>query len=145
MPESAAQIIESAKASGYLDVGAGRISSVAESSNGFEIFLEGSAKPIPAHWVLNCTGPSLDIKSEKIPILESMVSAGLARYDPLGLGLMVDNDGSTESSGRVWALGPICRGCRWETTAIPEIRVQAANLAAKLSRPVEDAGRLPLS
>ena len=30
----------------------------------------------------------------------------------------------------VWALGPILKGVLWETTAIPEIRAQAAVVAA---------------
>ena len=34
----------------------------------------------------------------------------------------------------VWVVGPLRRGRRWETTAIPEIRAQAADLAFSLGR-----------
>jgi uncharacterized NAD(P)/FAD-binding protein YdhS len=87
-----------------------------------------------AHWILNCTGPTLDVRAERIPILDSVVDSGLAKYDPLGLGLMVDDAGRTDESERIWALGPLCRGCRWETTAIPEIRKHATTIAGEIYR-----------
>jgi uncharacterized NAD(P)/FAD-binding protein YdhS len=132
LPESAVAAIEEASAAGHLDVGSGRITSVVDIQGGFEITFAGDSEPIRTDWVLNCTGPTMDVRAEKIPILESAVSAGLAEYDPLGLGLMADKAGRTEGTGRLWALGPLCRGCRWETTAIPEIRVQAATIAAEM-------------
>jgi len=132
MPECAAEIIEEAQASGRLDVGAGRLSSIADSEDGFELNFSGSSDSVSTGWILNCTGPTMDIRSEKIPLLESAVSAGLATYDPLGMGLTVDDAGRCEGEGRLWAIGPLCRGCRWETTAIPEIRTQAARIAAEI-------------
>jgi uncharacterized NAD(P)/FAD-binding protein YdhS len=34
----------------------------------------------------------------------------------------------------LWVVGPLRRGRRWETTAIPEIRTQAADLSRFLWR-----------
>lgn len=79
--------------------------------------------------IINCTGPDSDWRRLKVPVVESCVAAGIAEYDPLGMGLMVDYDGRVGDSGRLWAIGTLCRGCRWETTAIPELRVQAQRLA----------------
>jgi len=55
------------------------------------------------------------------------------------LGLDVDADGRLldrrgEPSRSLYAIGPIRKGSLWETTAVPEIRVQAAELAALLAR-----------
>ncbi len=133
MPESAAEEIQVAQESGQLDAGCGRITGVQAIGDGFEVQMSGGGQTISADWVLNCTGPTMNVKSEKIPILESIVNAGLADYDPLGLGLMVDDAGRTDDSGQVWAIGPLCRGCRWETSAIPEIRVQAHRIATEIS------------
>jgi len=36
-------------------------------------------------------------------------------------------------SHRLYAIGPVRKGCFWETTAVPEIRVQAATLAEHLA------------
>lgn len=88
---------------------------------------------IATDWVVNCTGPSIELQAAKLPLLESALADNLLEYDPLGLGLMVDDAGRTNAEGNVWALGPLCRGCRLETTAIPEIRVQAARLATEMA------------
>jgi uncharacterized NAD(P)/FAD-binding protein YdhS len=66
-----------------------------------------------------------------------MVRSGLTRTDPLGLGLdatlegqVVDGQGSP--SPGLYVVGPLLRGLRWESVAIPEIRVQAAQVAQAL-------------
>jgi uncharacterized NAD(P)/FAD-binding protein YdhS len=67
-------------------------------------------------------------------LLDGLFAGGDARPGPLGLGLAVDDDGrlldrAGEPSDTLWALGPLRRGALLETTAIPEIREQAAALA----------------
>ena len=63
---------------------------------------------------------------------------GLCRPGPLGIGIATDPDGGVlTASGRaggLHALGSLRRGDLWETTAIPEIRAQAFDLAALLGR-----------
>jgi|SRR5580704_10158525 hypothetical protein len=63
---------------------------------------------------------------------------GLARQDDLGLGLLTSEDGALigrdGTVSRVfYSLGPPRKGTLLETTAIPEIRVQAAALARVLA------------
>jgi uncharacterized NAD(P)/FAD-binding protein YdhS len=58
----------------------------------------------------------------------------LARPDPLRLGIDAMPDGAVldaagSPSSALFTLGPPLRGLWYETTAIPEIRVQAAALA----------------
>ena len=84
--------------------------------------------------VVLCTGarPAGDT-----PVVAGLVAAGAARRDALGLGVETDPDGAlVEVDGRasrvLFTLGPLRQGALWETTAIPEIRVQAAALAARL-------------
>ena len=67
----------------------------------------------------------------------SLFAQGLARPDPLFLGLDVDEEGalldcSRTPSQSLYAIGPARKGCLWETTAVPEIRTQAAQLAEHL-------------
>lgn len=88
--------------------------------------------------ILNCTGPSPDWRSRRLPLLEDLVQRALATYDELGYGLKIDDrhqligrDG-TATKG-IYAIGPICRGELWETTAVPEIRGQAATIAKQLA------------
>jgi uncharacterized NAD(P)/FAD-binding protein YdhS len=85
--------------------------------------------------IVNCTGPGTDVTSD--PLLRTMLDNGAARPDPLGLGLDVTDEGAVirengDPSPLLWAVGPLCRGRLWETTAVPEIRDQACALATRL-------------
>jgi uncharacterized NAD(P)/FAD-binding protein YdhS len=65
--------------------------------------------------------------------LRPLIESSRAAYDPLGLGLMVDDDGRVLGSANVWTLGALTVGCRWETTAIPEICLQAIRIAKQIA------------
>jgi uncharacterized NAD(P)/FAD-binding protein YdhS len=85
--------------------------------------------------VVACTGPNLDPRSSGDRLVQSLLSAGMARPGPVGLGLDVSADGRLRAAdGRshagIWTIGSLRRGNLWETTAIPEIRDQAADIAA---------------
>ncbi|GAA1034224.1 hypothetical protein GCM10009557_38310 [Virgisporangium ochraceum] len=63
-----------------------------------------------------------------------LVAVAPARSGPHGLGLDTDEAGRlTDHAGRPWravhVLGPARRGRLWETTAVPEIRAHAEELA----------------
>jgi uncharacterized NAD(P)/FAD-binding protein YdhS len=67
------------------------------------------------------------------------MGSGLASTDALGIGLATSDSGALmgangDADGDVYTLGPPRRGDLWETTAIPEIRVQARDLAEHLLR-----------
>ena len=87
--------------------------------------------------VINCTGPSRDIRQGSSALLRSLLDAGLARPGPLALGLDVDDSGAlVRADGtvdeRLYAIGPLLKEHLWETTAVRELRVQAAELAGRL-------------
>lgn len=92
---------------------------------------------LAAGWLINCTGPAADITTTTDPLLRHLLASGLARPDPLRLGLDADTNGAVrDADGRpasdIFTLGPLLRGRWYETTAIPEIRDQAAALARHL-------------
>jgi uncharacterized NAD(P)/FAD-binding protein YdhS len=87
--------------------------------------------------VVNCTGPRPDVVNAGDPVLDALVAASAARAGPLGLGLDADDRGALiDARGRsqpnLWTIGSLRRGSLWETTAVPEIRAQAAELAGSL-------------
>ncbi|RKH14301.1 MULTISPECIES: FAD/NAD(P)-binding protein [unclassified Corallococcus] len=89
--------------------------------------------------VINCTGPESSLSSRSQPLLRGLLEAGQARADSLGMGLSTAGDGAVlDSRGRpsshLFTLGPPRRGDLWETTAVPEIRAQARDLADHLLR-----------
>jgi uncharacterized NAD(P)/FAD-binding protein YdhS len=84
--------------------------------------------------IVNCTGPALCFADARNPLLDSLLARGLATPDSLGIGLATDGDGALEGAagGRLLTLGALRRGELWESTAIPELRVQARTVAARL-------------
>jgi uncharacterized NAD(P)/FAD-binding protein YdhS len=88
--------------------------------------------------IVNCTGPELDIVRSGEPLLNALVAAGRIRPDPLKVGIDVDAECRTidargTASDNLYAIGPLTRGTFWESVAIPDIRAQAARVAARLA------------
>ena len=86
--------------------------------------------------IVNCTGPAMYLADVNSPLIASLLESGLARADSLGMGLSADRDGALygNAPGRLFTLGNLRRGELWETTAIPELRVQAHAIAVRLLR-----------
>jgi uncharacterized NAD(P)/FAD-binding protein YdhS len=94
--------------------------------------------------VVNCTGPDYNVHRSRDPLLQSLVSQGLAVPDPLNLGLRTGSYGALiNAQGRtapnLFYVGPMLRADHWEATAAHELRGHAERLAGYLSAPV---GRL---
>jgi uncharacterized NAD(P)/FAD-binding protein YdhS len=94
--------------------------------------------------VVNCTGPDYNIRRSRDPLINSLVSQGLAVSDPLSLGLRTGAYGALiNAQGRaapnLFYVGPMLRADHWEATAAQELRGHAERLAGYLSAPV---GRL---
>ena len=83
--------------------------------------------------VVVCTGPNGQVDAD--PLARAMVDSGTAAPGPLGMGYQVDAEtgamiGMDEvTHERLFAVGPLRKGVLWETTAMPEIREQAAQLS----------------
>ena len=90
-----------------------------------------------ADWVVNCTGPDPDVFSGGHPLLKRLRSGGLVQPGPLGMGLATDLNGRAldfagDPANWLWALGSLRQGQLFESTAVPEIRAQARQLALHL-------------
>lgn len=88
--------------------------------------------------IVNCTGPSVDVRTSTDALHRALLSSGVARPGPHGLGFDAMPDGALIGargavSSRLFAIGPLLKGVLWETTAVPEIRSQAASVAALLT------------
>ena len=87
--------------------------------------------------VVNCTGPLGVISKSTEPMIRDILDKGYGRPDPLGLGLQVDDeggllDGAGAPARGLHAIGPLTRGAFWEMTAVPDLRGQARDLAARI-------------
>lgn len=100
---------------------------------------ETEAWRLEADLVVNCTGPSSDVERSTEPLIAAMVGCGLIRADPLRLGLDIDAahrvvGAKGRAHATLFAVGPITRGALWEINAVPDIRVQAVQVAAAALR-----------
>jgi uncharacterized NAD(P)/FAD-binding protein YdhS len=124
-----------------LKIVAGKIQQVIETSEGVEViwFDKHQNSTLKKHFqrIYNCTGPEGNIGKLKIPLIESLLKNGLVRACPMKLGYDATADGKIiNAKGNIqphfYLIGPGLKGVLWESTAIPEIRVQARNLATAI-------------
>ncbi|TPL80232.1 FAD-dependent oxidoreductase [Mesorhizobium sp. B2-3-14] len=87
--------------------------------------------------IYDCSGIVRDISTSSNSVVRSLVDRGLARPDPLRIGLdvsanceIIAADGTV--SRKILAVGPLTRGTFFEIDAIPDIRVQCARLSKRL-------------
>jgi uncharacterized NAD(P)/FAD-binding protein YdhS len=148
MPPDTARRVTALRCAKRLTVQAGRITAISEVPGGLRVRIDqdGTVTELPAGWLINATGPNPDITTARDPLLRDLLGRGLARPDPLRLGIDASPGGAVlDASGRpsstLFTLGPPLRGLRYETTAIPEIRDQAAALALRLTAAAQAPAR----
>jgi len=138
-PEVAADL-DRLTAAGLFAVAGGRLVSLTLAPGGLEAVWRprgGSAlQRRRVGMAINCAGPLSDVERARDPLIAGLIRAGLARSDACRLGLDVDlasrligADGTVEG---LYAVGPLTRGQVYEMTSVPDIRIQAADVARTL-------------
>jgi uncharacterized NAD(P)/FAD-binding protein YdhS len=98
-------------------------------------------------WVVNCTGPGSPGSKGLPTMLQALVDAGVLEEDTLGLGVRSTGDGRAMSHGRtiedLLVVGTLRKPDLWESTAVPELRVQAAVAAEVILRHVQAVNERP--
>ncbi|MER5627839.1 FAD/NAD(P)-binding protein [Streptosporangium sp. NPDC002544] len=148
IPPATAARIAALRAAGRLHVLRGQLVRAVTGPGGLRVHLNtdgGAVRELDVGWLVNATGPGADIARD--PFLAALLATGTARPDRLGLGLEagpggVVLDAAGRPDGRIFALGPLLRGSLYESTAIAEIRAQAAALAPCLLDAITLAPRL---
>lgn len=95
--------------------------------------------------IVYCTGPEPDLQKLDVPLLRQLFAEGRVQTNPVGFGLATNASGALidatgQASPALFTIGPPMKGRLWETTAVPELRMQAMALAATLLKQLE---RLP--
>jgi uncharacterized NAD(P)/FAD-binding protein YdhS len=130
--------------SGRLRVLSGRILEVNAKRDGASVLLCPRASEAVVHLevsrIVSCRGLTSDPRRRSNPLVAQLLAEGYARVDPLGIGLDVNNDcaivnASGRASERVFAVGPMSQAAFWEAIAVPDIRLQTASLARRLTEP----------
>ncbi len=132
---------------GRLRVNAGAVADAHDSSDRLLVTLD-TGEHLTVDAVVDCTGPATVGAAAGVGgmLVANLVTEGIVDVHRLNLGLQVDRSGHPlDPYGRPRAnlivVGPLRRGTAWETTAIPEIRQQAAAAAADLLVQQPESGR----
>jgi len=135
------RLLETEMDQGRLEIHSGRITDCLEDARSVKVSYRrrGSRdlKTLSVGFLVNCTGPDEDCRRVTSPLLMDLLRQKLARPDPLFLGLDTAEHGALLDdrgvpSDFLYALGPLRKGNLWESTAVPEIRAQASELALHL-------------
>lgn len=119
---------------------AGRLKIVAGELEGIEPHAErltlslSNGDTIDCDLLINSMGYGT---GEDSPAIQRLIERGLVSKGPLGLGIATnfprfEIPGLEETGKKIFAIGPLLIGERFETTAIPEIRLQAREIAVAL-------------
>lgn len=133
-PSESMAVINRAIRAGALSVLKGRIYQIEmTATEGFRVLYKNAAgldASLETEVILNCTGPEPDFSKSGSVLVNQLMQSGLIEGHPLSYGLKAPENG--ELSEGFYTLGPPLKGVLWESTAVPEIRLQAAMLAGKL-------------
>ena len=137
------------EAEGRLIRHAGRLVSIAEQDGRIALrYRPRGARTLAVLAVdlaIPTTGPAMDVRALDDPLVRSLLASGRARPGPHGLGFATAADGAVLGTlqDRLWTLGGLRRGDLWESTAMPEIRLQARELGAAMAARLRTAGAGP--
>lgn len=94
---------------------------------------KGSEKveAIQADYVFNCSGAETNLAKNDQQLIKNLLKNNLIIPDDLNLGIQVTAKGEVrgKAKGLLFAVGHILFGERFETIAVPELRVQCSELA----------------
>ena len=140
MPPEAALTIDELRGTGQLQILKGRLQKITwEAGIGFDVRYStvGLEQYVHADAIINCIGSESRFDQLDAPLVRNLIENGLIRCDDIRFGLDATPDGHLKGadgqpSDMLYTLGTALKGVLWESTAIPEIRAQARDLAQKL-------------
>ncbi len=133
--------LEAMRADGQLRVEAARLAAITADGDAVALHAVASAGAPARRWrvdhVVNATGIQSRFPVADDPLQASLLAAGLAQPGPFGLGVDVDGEGALRDStghagAHLFAIGSLRIGAEWESIAVPDLRLQAARIAAVL-------------
>jgi len=125
---------------GQMQVHAGRVVEIDTKGKWLEAKIAlrgGKSLRLEADRVINCVGVEERYRDSVRPLIGQLLTKGFACVNEMGVGFSTDADGAlVDKTGNVssclFAMGPTRSGALFETTAVPEIRVQAERVARRL-------------
>jgi uncharacterized NAD(P)/FAD-binding protein YdhS len=138
MPPQVRETITALEQTGRLQRQRGRVQSVDIAGDELQLSLTraGETAALTADLVIQTVGLDTDVRRTSHRLISQLLTNAHITADPLGLGVIAGTDGRLQHDDQHWphlfAIGSLLRGTLWESTAMPEIRQQARNLADQL-------------
>jgi uncharacterized NAD(P)/FAD-binding protein YdhS len=144
--------LDKAVAQGRLRVVVGRLRRITAESERLRVEIMQRSQTgltLTVDRLINCTGSEEDYRRSPNLLVQSLLEGGSIQPDPIGKGLWTDAHGALiDSKGRpsdwLFTLGPPRSGGLFETTAVPEVRIQAEALAHYLVSTRYEAPVIPV-
>ncbi|PLR39659.1 FAD-dependent oxidoreductase [Chimaeribacter californicus] len=151
-PQVAAVIAE-AQAQGRLQVLAARLKQIAPDGEAASLILQhrhGGNEPLQVDRVIVTTGPAHGALLESQPLLHQLAQQGVVQADPLGLGILVNEQAETlnrqgEANPHLLVAGPAARGRFGELMGLPQVAEHAEAVARRLLHTLTPTRRCPAS
>ncbi|MCQ4079057.1 FAD/NAD(P)-binding protein [Streptomyces sp. RB6PN25] len=136
IPPVSARALETAMGAGLVVIGKGTVADARPAADHLHIRLD-DGRCLQVGAVVNCTGSQTDLTRVDDPLVASLLASGLGRPAAIGGGFDTAPTGQLRPASHgvpapLWTLGSLRRGNLLETTAVPEIRCQADDLARTL-------------
>lgn len=93
-------------------------------------WLHGGQEVLQPAAILNCAGPELNWSRSNRPLLKRLLADGHVTAHPTNIGVVASAHYAI--GDHLYAIGNPMTGQFWESTAVPELRVQAAAVGASL-------------
>ncbi|MES2761430.1 MAG: FAD/NAD(P)-binding protein [Bacteroidota bacterium] len=132
-PGQSMVVLQQLMSDSRLNLRKGRIFNIKAKPEGFEINYKdatGAERMLETDLIINCTGPESNYLQIQSPLIQYLIKTGLITPDSIYYGINSAKNG--EISPNLYTLGPPLKGVLWESTAVPEIRLQAKELASKI-------------
>lgn len=137
LPVNMFDTIDAMRKEGKLITYSGKIGAIIQLENELDVALDlgEQQKRIRVQRIINCTGPESNISKSGNPLLNNLARKGLigSPANAIGINTNVDNYRVINTSGqgkaRLFAIGGNIKGMLWESTAVPELRLQTQKLA----------------
>lgn len=137
-PPSSAAFVAELLARGQLKIQAGRVKKLGASHNFVQAEIRSGTQEqsILCNLVIDARGGCY----RTTPLLQDLADAGFLQLSETGFGVVADADGLVGVD--LYALGANCFGERLETTAVPELRVQAEVIAQRIAGALDEIASL---
>lgn len=134
MAPTVAEEVRKMAGAGTFNTAAARVLAARGALDGIALTVRrrGEATPevLEVDWIVNCTGPGSGSEFGLPPVAAGLTRAGYLQEDVLGLGVRSTPNGQAVVDRRaiedLIVIGSLRKAGEWESTAVPELRLQAA-------------------